>query len=455
MSILPYDFDVNAYRILNNDLVSLNNEELIEHYLKNGINEGREYKYNLPDDFDVKSYKDLNSDIENLTNDELIKHYLYYGVNEGRQYKYNLPEDFDVDSYRNLNSDLNELNDNELIKHYIYHGINEERQYKYNLPNDFSPDIYKTFYDDIINLTDNELKNHYFFYGFNERRLYNLPYNFDYNIYRKLNDDLKHLNKLELIQHYIIHGFKENRNYTNYIDDINNKINFIDHIIWINLIKCYDRKDHMNNVLNNINIPNTRINAINGEYINYYKLINLKNEDKELSNYEIACTMSHIKAIYKLKNMNGSFFMICEDDISFDNLKYFKKNLKDIITESPVFDILILNKICNEDINNNYIKWNDSNINIYSTASYIISRDGINKICKLVDCNLHTFTFHKKINVADIFIYKYVNTYVYKYNFIDINLYNSTINDSLSKRYLLINNSIKELNLIKKNNIYI
>ena len=367
----------------------------------------------------------------------------------------NLPDDFNYTDYRNMYNDLKNMNDMELKDHYLKHGIIEKRIYKYNLPDDFSLDIYKTLYNDITNLTDNELKNHYFFNGFSEKRLYNLPYNFDHNIYRKLNNDLKDLNKLELIQHYIIHGFNENRNYTNYIDDINSKINFIDHIIWINLIKCYDRKENMNNLLNNINIPNTRINAINGEYLNYYKLINLGNEDKKLSNYEIACTMSHIKAIYKLKNMNGSFFMICEDDISFDNLKYFKKNLKDIITESPVFDILILNKICNEDINNNYIKWNDPNINIYSTASYIISRNGINKICNLVDYNLHTFTFHKKINVADIFIYKYVNTYVYKYNFIDINLYNSTINNSLSKKCLLINNSIKELNLIKKNNIYI
>ena len=141
--------------------------------------------------------------------------------------------------------------------------------------------------------------------------------------------------------------------------------------------------------------------------------------------------------------------MICEDDISINNLKYFKKNLKDIILDAPKFDILILNKIYNNIINDNYTKL--SNFNISSTASYIISRDGIIKICNLVNYNIDTFIFNKKINVADIFIYKYVNTYVYKYNFIDVNIFDSTINNCNLNKYLLIYNSIKELNLIKEN----
>ena len=204
----------------------------------------------------------------------------------------------------------------------------------------------------------------------------------------------------------------------------------------------------MKNILNNIDIPNIRINAINAENLDYYKLISLEN--KELSKYQIACTLSHIKAIHKLKNINGSYFMICEDDISLNNLKYFKKKLKDIILEAPDFDVLLLNKICNDNIINNYIKWNNYKTDIYSTASYIISRNGINKICNLVYYNnIDTFIFHQKINIADIFIYKYVNTYVYKYNFIDINLFESTINNS--NKYLLIYNSIKESNLIKAN----
>ena len=209
----------------------------------------------------------------------------------------------------------------------------------------------------------------------------------------------------------------------------------------------------MKDNLNNIDIQSIRLNAINGENLNYYKLVNLEYESRELTKNEIACTLSHIKAIYKLKNIKGSFFMICEDDISFSNLKYFKKNLKDIILDSPDFDILILNKICSTELNETYTKWNDLNVDVYSTASYIISRNGINKICTLVDYNnIETFIFNKKIHVADIFIYKNLNTYIYKYNFIDINLFESTINNN---KYLLINNSIEQLNIIKKNIDYV
>jgi GR25 family glycosyltransferase involved in LPS biosynthesis len=366
-----------------------------------------------------------------------------------------LPYDFNPNIYKNLNSDLSHMNEEELIKHYINYGINEKRiyKYKYNLPIDFNPYIYKNYYNDISNLSDEDLEKHYFLNGFIEQRLYNLPYNFNYNIYKSLNNDLQNLSESELINHYIVHGFKENREYSNNINDnINDKINFIDSIIWINLIKSEDRKNYMNNILNNINIPNIRLNAVNGENLSFYKLINLEYESKELSKYEIACTLSHIKAIYKLKNIEGTYFMVCEDDISFNNLKYFKKNLKDIILGSPEFDILLLNKICDEEINNIYIRWDKSKKDIYSTASYIISKKCVEKICNFVDYNnMNTFIFHKKINVADIFIYKYVNTYVYKYNFIDIHMYDSTINNSSEKKKLLINNSIKELNLIKKN----
>ena len=43
------------------------------------------------------------------------------------------------------------------------------------------------------------------------------------------------------------------------------KINFVDHICWINMDKSIQRKIHMEDILKNINIPNTRIQAIDGK----------------------------------------------------------------------------------------------------------------------------------------------------------------------------------------------
>ena len=129
---LPEDFNLLSYRLLNNDLKNLNDDELTNHYLIYGINEERRYKYNLPDDFDLNSYRILNSDLNQFNDQELLSHYLISGTNEGRSYKYNLPDDFD------LNSDLNQFNDQELLDHYLTKGIKEERMYKYNFQNNSS-----------------------------------------------------------------------------------------------------------------------------------------------------------------------------------------------------------------------------------------------------------------------------------------------------------------------------
>ena len=212
------------------------------------------------------------------------------------------------------------------------------------------------------------------------------------------------------------------------------KINFIDHIVWINLEKSERRRNNMNELLKNILVPNTRISAIDGDNKEIHNIIkNIKLETK-LTNYEIACTLSHLKAINHLKNMNGNYFAVFEDDISFDNLVYFNKKLNDIILESPEFDILIISKNFKYELPLLYTSWNDFfNNNIYGTQSYIISRSGIEKICSYVQYindmdfifNNNNFTF----DAADIYLYKIVNTIIYKYNFISLTHEDSTINN--------------------------
>jgi hypothetical protein len=128
---LPEDFNPGVYKSIYNDLAKLNNEELIDHYLKFGIKEKRIYKKlnsKLPEDFNPNLYKQIYKDLEKLTKKQLIEHYLNNGINEGRIYK--LPEDFNSTIYKNKNKDLSKFNDNELIDHYLTHGIREKRIYK-------------------------------------------------------------------------------------------------------------------------------------------------------------------------------------------------------------------------------------------------------------------------------------------------------------------------------------
>ena len=96
-------------------------------------------------------------------------------------------------------------------------------------------------------------------------------------------------------------------------------------------------------LLSNINVKNIRICGIDGkERQNLKELVNIPFEDENLTNYEVACTLSHVKAISIIEYLEGDYFMICEDDISIENLHYFDINLFDIIKNAPYFEILMV-----------------------------------------------------------------------------------------------------------------
>ena len=199
-------------------------------------------------------------------------------------------------------------------------------------------------------------------------------------------------------------------NFLNYY----HKINGIDHIVWINLDRSLDRKNNMEKLLKNVSINNTRISAIDGKSQDFSHFNFLQ---RSMTNYEIAVTLSHIKAYSFLNNINGKYFMVLEDDINFNNLKFFNTNLDFIINNAPEFDILLLHKIYEKPLNL-YERWNTD---IFSTASYIISKNGINKLLKLAEYNNYNFYFNSQISIADYFLYNQLNTWVYKYNFISTN----------------------------------
>jgi len=200
-----------------------------------------------------------------------------------------------------------------------------------------------------------------------------------------------------------------------------NKINFIDKIIWINLEGSIKRKNYMEDIFKFINIKSERIIAINGSNIVNFKY------DHTLTPGELGCVLSHIKSISSLENCTGEYFMICEDDISLNNTILINKTLKDIILNAPKFDILLIQKIYKKSSEKNYIKWHGS---IFGSACYIISKTGIKKfINQIANYHNNEFQILKKIDVADKFVYKYLNTYVYKYNFITTLTEESTIHD--------------------------
>jgi len=254
--------------------------------------------------------------------------------------------------------------------------------------------------------------------------------------------------------HHYIYKFFNPINHTNFIIDYS-KINFIDKILWINLDSSIQRKTNSENILKNIHIPNERISAVDGS-----KLIlpNLTYE-RNISAYELACLLSHIKAISTLKNIDGNYFLICEDDFILHNTIFFSKNLKDIIQNSPSFDILSIQSTYNKDLLNEYNKWSyhytENPLSfIGCTGSYIISKKGVDKILtnnSFIDDNNYILNY--PINTADIYLYKYVDTFVYKYNFLSSFNSESIFNQKFVKQYQKLN--LKQINKIINNINYL
>jgi len=234
------------------------------------------------------------------------------------------------------------------------------------------------------------------------------------------NDEFNKLNS-QIIQKIILGN---NLNEIKKLEIDYSKINFIDGIVWIHSNNNKNREDYMINLLKNIPIKNYKIpefNPNNNDIIDIFRNIKL---DRKLTNNEIARTLSHIKAINFLENIEGDYFLICEDNICLKNTVLINKDLKSIIKLSPKFDILILNKNYPLNIEELYSKWSkyykpNNNEYIGSTSAYIISREGINKLINFAKFNGKYFNLDKNnLDLSDIYLYKNLDTIVYKYNYI-------------------------------------
>jgi len=251
-----------------------------------------------------------------------------------------------------------------------------------------------------------------------------------------------------------IYNFYNLTNNNNFIIDYS-KINFIDKILWINLDISTHRRINSENILKNIHIPNERISAVDGSKLILPKLT----FERNISTYELACLLSHIKAITSLKNTNGDYFLICEDDFILHNTIFFSKDLKKIIQNCPTFDILSIQSTFNKELHNEYNKWSDYYTEnplsfIGCTGSYIISKSGINKILASNNfINDVNYTLNYPVNAADIYLYKYVDTFVYKYNFISSLNNESIFNQKFIRQYQKfnfrqLNKMLEDINLL-------
>lgn len=169
-------------------------------------------------------------------------------------------------------------------------------------------------------------------------------------------------------------------------------------ILYINLDRAKERNKIMIDEFKKYNITNyERIQGCD------YKDGNIRyrgnNKQKPAEYY---CLFSHMKALrYFLENTKEREVLICEDDVSFELTKFYKKKLTDYLREIPSnYDVVNLldSKVTGVKLKKN-IKYQ------YFTACYLISRKGAKKVLNKFD-KLNYMFLRTDINyVADHFIF--------------------------------------------------
>ena len=260
----------------------------------------------------------------------------------------------------------------------------------------------------------------------------------------------------------------------NYVIE-NNKLNIP--VYYLNLSRSPERNKYMIEQFNKFNINNYhRVEAIDGKNIkrnmkdfntnhiyevdgtiiwNNYTHDNLKQS-------EIACTLSHLKAIRDAYNNDENIALIVEDDTSFELLPLWKKNIYEYMKEFPNDwqCVTLFNQACYiEKKLPEYVNIKDKICS--GSVAYVINREGMKNILSGMDemlvldkndpMNENLISDHPAI--ADIFIFNRIpNCYQRKYplfypNNNDSNL-DSTIHPHHTWRHTIIANEI--INLYSK-----
>lgn len=164
-------------------------------------------------------------------------------------------------------------------------------------------------------------------------------------------------------------------------------------IYYINLDRSTDRRAFMEDQFEKYNATYQRVSAIDGNTLDMSKY-----KHKNLHKYELACSLSHYKAIKMAYDEGNEHALIMEDDCHFGVVKLWKESMTDMLKDAPKdWEIIQLFTT--------YV--NSRKYSFTSLCSgaicYLINRKGMGKI-------ISRFTQYE-IDGADVFIYQAAKSY--------------------------------------------
>lgn len=184
-----------------------------------------------------------------------------------------------------------------------------------------------------------------------------------------------------------------------------NKLKGFGPIYVVNMERSTDRKEYIIEHFNKYNISGyTFVNGIDGSKEDLSALIN-NLDSLNVSKNQIACGMSHLKAVEQwLETSDSEYGIIMEDDVSLETVDYWDFTWQDFINAvDKKYDILQLA------ITNNYTTNNRLHLREYldwCAAVYLIKREYAEKLVKkyIVD-NKYTFSTNPFLSVPEGVIY--------------------------------------------------
>jgi GR25 family glycosyltransferase involved in LPS biosynthesis len=237
-------------------------------------------------------------------------------------------------------------------------------------------------------------------------------------------------------------------------------------LYFINLDRSKDRLTYLNESISktntelkthNISIKPIRISAVDGKDKKNIDNIVIKYPKTQQTNYELACTFSHLQTIKRAYDDKCEYAIISEDDMDITYFgKYYNIFINIMKNANKFIDIIQLYTIQPPQENKNIytndiplIKWKHDN---WSTGMYIINKNGMKKI-------INKFYSNNKINInstiksltAENIIYTYVNTYTSTIPFaIDNMTTNSLIRNDLPEcHYISVKKALQKLTYIQ------
>ena len=188
-SVYDFNYYINKYSDLKNAYGAYNDQAVLNHFVKYGMNEGRQAKAT----FDVNSYRLEYTDLRAAYGDNLksyYMHYIRYGAKEKRKttgttqmvgyvtklngIDYSAVYDFNfyINKYSDLKKAYGTYNDQAVLNHFVKYGMKESRQ----ASSQFILSYYRANYEDLRKAYGNNNAAyylHYIKYGKNEGRIAN------------------------------------------------------------------------------------------------------------------------------------------------------------------------------------------------------------------------------------------------------------------------------------------